>query len=91
MEGSRRSRGRTGTQHWPLSLEHLEDRLVRLLGMLVGAGVGDTAIHEEGVQLGVALHPEPGREEALAHQTHLVLDLALLPTDAGVQAVGSIR
>ncbi len=35
---------------------------------------------EPGVQLVVALDPQPRREEALAHQPDLVLDLAFLPT-----------
>ena len=36
-------------------------------------------IEQPGVQLVVALDPQPRREEALAHQPDLVLDLTLLP------------
>ena len=42
-------------------------------------GVGDAAIHQPGVQLLVALRPHARREEPLAHDADLVLDLALLP------------
>ena len=42
-------------------------------------GVGDAVVEQPGVQLLVALEPQPRREEALAHQADLVLDLALLP------------
>ena len=42
-------------------------------------GVGDAPIEQPGVQLVVALDPQPRREEALAHQADLVLDLPLLP------------
>ena len=47
--------------------------------MRVRLGVGDAAVEQPGVQLLVARHPQPRREEALAHQPDLVLDLALLP------------
>ena len=42
-------------------------------------GPGDAFVHQPGVQLVVALEPQPRREEALAHEPDLVLDLALLP------------
>ena len=47
--------------------------------MLVRLGVGDAAVEQPGVQLLVARHPQPRREEALAHHPDLVLDLPLLP------------
>ena len=47
--------------------------------MLVRLGVGDASVEQPGVQLLVVRHPQPRREEALAHQPDLVLDLALLP------------
>ena len=47
--------------------------------MLVRLGVGDAAVEQPGVQLLVARHPQPRREEPLAHQPDLVLDLPLLP------------
>ena len=56
------------------------------LGMAVRLGVGDAPIEQPGVQLVVALDPQPRREEALAHQADLVLDLALLP--AGCRRAG---
>ena len=49
------------------------------LGMLVRLGVGDASVEQPGVQLVIARHPQPRREEALAHQPDLVLDLPLLP------------
>ena len=50
-----------------------------MLGMAVRLGVGDALVEQPGVQLLVALEPQPRREEALAHQPDLVLDLPLLP------------
>src|SRR5438552_17275289 len=47
--------------------------------MLVRLGIGDASVEQPGVQLLVVRHPQPRREEALAHQPDLVLDLALLP------------
>ena len=63
----------------PLLLEHLPHRLIRPLRMGMRLGVGDALVHQPGVQLIVGLDPKPRGEEALAHQTDLVLDLALLP------------
>ena len=68
-----------GHQAGPLRLEHLPDRLVAQLGMAMRLGIGDALVEQPGVQLLVALHPQPRREEALAHQPDLVLDLPLLP------------
>src|SRR6202451_4887372 len=68
-----------GNELGPLLLEHLPDRLVGSLGMAVRLGPGDAFVHEPGVQLVVALEPQPRREEALTHEPDLVLDLALLP------------
>ena len=51
----------------------------RELGMPVRLGVGDALVEQPGVQLVVALHPQPRREEPLADQPDLVLDLPLLP------------
>jgi hypothetical protein len=45
----------------------------------VSSGIVDGAIEEPGIELFVAPHPQPRREEALPHQPDLVLDLALLP------------
>ena len=52
----------------------------------MGLGVGDALIQEPGVQFVVGLEAQPRREEALAHQTDLVLDLPLLP--AGCRRAG---
>src|SRR5215210_2503072 len=70
-----------GVGHEPeaLGLEHGPDRLVRDLGVAVSLGIGDALVEEPGVELVVALEPEARREEALAHQPDLVLDLPLLP------------
>jgi hypothetical protein len=40
-----------GNELWPLRLEHLPNRLVRKLGVLVGLGVGDASIKQPGVFL----------------------------------------
>jgi hypothetical protein len=66
-------------QHGPLRLEHLPDRLVRKLRMLVCFGVGDAFIDQPGVQLVEVLEPQPRCEEPLSNQPDLVLDLSLLP------------
>ena len=42
-------------------------------------GIRNALVQQPGIQFVVALHPQPRREEAFAHQTDLVLDLALLP------------
>src|ERR1700740_3558015 len=62
-----------------LRLKHLPNRALAQLGMLVRLGVSDAAVEQPGVQLLIARHPQPWREEALAHDPDLVLDLALLP------------
>src|SRR5277367_6539804 len=69
-----------GNELRPLLLEHFPDRLVGPLGMAVRLGPGDAFVHEPGIQFGVRLEPQPWREEALAHEPDLVLDLTLLPT-----------
>src|SRR3954447_8929060 len=70
-----------GVGHEPeaLGLEHGPDRLVRDLGVSMSLGIGDALVEEPGVELVVALESEARREEALAHQPDLVLDLTLLP------------
>ena len=50
-----------------------------------------TFVEEPGVQLVIALEPQPRREKAFAHVADLVLDLAFSQPDAGVQATGSTR
>ena len=47
--------------------------------MPVRPGVSDALVQQPGVQLLVALDPQPRREEPLAHHADLVLDLAFLP------------
>jgi hypothetical protein len=84
---------------WPFRLESLPDRAVGQLGVLVRFGVGDASVEQPGVQLLVARHAQPRREETLAHHPDLVLDPRfregrLWPfsqPEAGVQAVGSTR
>jgi len=63
----------------PLLLEDLPDCALRRLRMPVRPGPGNASILEPGVELLVALHLHPRREEALPDGAHLVLDLALLP------------
>src|SRR5437868_14536385 len=47
--------------------------------MLVRFGVSDASVEQPGVQLLITRHPQPRREEALAHHPDLVLDLPLFP------------
>src|SRR5208282_1800840 len=68
-----------GNELRTLVLEHLPDRPPALLGVSVRLGPNDTFVDEPGVQLLVALEPQTRREEALAHEADLVLDLTLLP------------
>ena len=70
---------RIGNELVPLRLEHLPDCLLGQFGMSVCLGVGDTLIRQPGVHLVVALEPQSRREEALANESDLVLDLTLLP------------
>ena len=70
---------RIGHQEGTLGLEAWPDRPVRELGVAVGLGIGDRLVEQPGVELVVALEPEPRREEPLADQPDLVLDLTLLP------------
>src|ERR1044071_1874453 len=70
---------RIGNELVPLRLEHLPDCLLGQFGMSVCLGVGDTLNRQPGVHLVVALEPQSRREEALANESDLVLDLTLLP------------
>jgi hypothetical protein len=54
-------------------------------------GINMTVLRTIRIEFVIALEPQPWRKEALADEPDLVLDLALLPTDAGVQPFGSIR
>ncbi len=58
---------RVGNKMRPLPLKAGPDRLVRELGVLVCLGKGDTPVEQPGVELVVALDPQPRREEALPH------------------------
>ena len=60
-------------------LEYLPDGLLTQLRVAMCLGVRDALVQQPGVQFVVALDPQPWGEEALPHQTNLVLDLALLP------------
>jgi len=92
---------RPGIRHQagPLRLEHLPDRLLAYLGMPVHTGMQDALLNQPGIQLVVALHPQPRCEEPLAPLAQLVLDPRLRGgrlcpfsrPDAGVQATGSTR
>ena len=59
--------------------------------MAMRLSVGDALVEQPGVQLLVALHPQPWAEKPFAHQPDLVLDLSFSQPDAGVQATGSTR
>ena len=68
-----------GNELRPLLLEHLPDRPLGLLGMGMRLGPRQALIDQPGVEVVVALEPQPRREEALAREANLVLDLPLLP------------
>src|SRR5690606_10488163 len=60
-------------------LEHVPDGALTLLGVPARFGPGDAFVGQPAIQILQRLEPEPRREEALAHQPNLVLDLTLLP------------
>src|SRR5579863_839492 len=64
----------------PFGLEHLPDCLLRQLRMAVYLRIGDAFVEQPVVQLIERFEPQARREEALADQPNLVLDLSLLPT-----------
>src|SRR6202162_289892 len=68
-----------GNELRPLRLENLPDRLLGQLRMAMRIGVGEAPVEQPGVQLVKVLESQPWREEALADQPYLVLDLPLLP------------
>ncbi len=68
-----------GNELRPLVLEHLPDCSLALFGMGVRLGPDDAFVDEPAIRLVVAPDPQPRREEALANETDLVLDLTLLP------------
>jgi len=76
---------------WPLPLEHLPYGLIRSFRMGMYLGVGDAFVGQPGVQFVVGFDPETRREKTFADETDLVLDLTLLPAEAGVQATGSTK
>src|SRR5215475_13416216 len=62
-----------------LFLEHFPDRPLVLFGMTMRLGMGNASVGQPAVQLLQRLEAKPRREEALAHQPDLVLDLTFLP------------
>src|SRR6516164_10105212 len=68
-----------GNELGTLFLEDLPDRPVRPFRMGMRLGPGDAFVHQPGVQLVIALDAQARREEALANEADLVLDLAFLP------------
>src|SRR5208282_4461782 len=83
-----------GDELWSLRLEHFPDRLLGQLRMVMRLGVGDALVEQPGVQFVKVLEAQPRREEALANQSNLVLDLTLLParcrrTDAATVGASS--
>src|SRR6202047_4354663 len=71
---------RIANELWPFRLEHLPDGLVGQLRMAMRLGVGNAFIEQPGVQFVKVLEPQPRREEALADEPDLVLDLPFLPS-----------
>src|SRR5580658_6703875 len=64
----------------PLRLEHLPDRSITQLGVVMCLGIRNALVKQPDIQFLIALHPQPWGKEALPHQPDLVLDLPLLPT-----------
>ena len=61
-------------------LKGLPDRPIAVLRVSMRLRISDALIKQPGIQLVIALHPQPWREEALAQEPDLVFHLALLPT-----------
>src|SRR5689334_17741548 len=76
-----------GDQAGTLGLKGGPDRLVPALRVRVRLGVGDALVEQPAVQLVIGAEAQPRREEPLAHQPDLVLDLTLLP--AGRRRAGN--
>ena len=70
--------GRQQQQRRLLVLEYLGDGPLPELGMAVGAGMLTAAVKQPRVQLLKAGEAQPRREEALADNSDLILDLTLL-------------
>src|SRR6202007_1221614 len=68
-----------GNELWPLRLEHLPDRLLGQLWMVMRLGIRDAFVEQPGVQFVEILEPQTRREEPLTDEPDLVLDLPLLP------------
>src|SRR5271155_3943213 len=68
-----------GNELRPLRLEHLPDRLLGQLRMVMHSCVSDAFIEQPSVHLVVVLEPQTRREEPLTDEPDLVLDLTLLP------------
>src|SRR3984893_9693754 len=68
-----------GNELRPLLLEHLPNGVLGTFRMWMSLGIGDDLIGEPSIQLVIGLELQSRREEALANETHLVLDLTLLP------------
>ena len=62
-----------------LFFEHLPDRLVPHLRMCIRPGIGQAAIFQPGVQLGIGIELGPWHKEPPPDHADLVLDLAFLP------------
>ena len=75
----------------PLRLEDVPDRPLGPLGMGVRFRPGQTFIEEPGVQLVIALEPQPRREEAFPHEADRFSTWPFSHPAAGVQATGSTR
>lgn len=62
-----------------LLFEHLPDRALRLIDMLMSPGVTDAFVQQPAVQLIVGFEAQPRREEAFTDKINLILDLTFLP------------
>jgi hypothetical protein len=71
---------RIANELWPFCLEHLPDRLVGQLRMAMRLGVDNALVEQPGIQFVKVLEPQLRREETLADEPDLVLDLPLLPS-----------
>src|SRR5690606_26616996 len=68
-----------GNEAGAFFLEHVPDRALALLGVSARLCPGDAFVGQPAVHILQRFEAQPRREEALAHQPNLVLDLTLLP------------
>ena len=73
-------RAAIGHLNRPLGLEHLEHRLVGLIGVRHRLGIGHTLVGQPAVEVVQRLERHARREEPLPDHADLVFDLPLFPS-----------